>query len=255
MSTINLLPDDYMLRRNQKRANMLCVIMFGVVMAGVAAAALVSEQSVRHTKSVLARVNADYNDASKVLAEVQRLRVTKRHMTTKAKATAALLEKVPRSYVLATVARALPEHSSLLQVDLKPGQVKKAAAATKGTKFDKVKKSKAKGKKKATAADKAADAARRAQAPSILEVTGLAATDVEVANFISTLNDNPLMASVDINYTQDAVIKSAHEGAGELQAREFRVTMKLKPNVDVIDLMEERPAVKTAGTPTEGDKS
>lgn len=228
MSTINLLPEDYLKRRWQNRANVLCIILFGVVMVGVGAAAMVSEQNLGHTREIRDRVDASYAEAAKQLTEMQQLQSTKRQMVTKAMATASLLERVPRSYLLAVVARALPMNCSLVRVDLKPGRAKRQAPSRKskkGSKFDAVK-----GKSKAQAAPVAP--------PMKLEVTGLAATDVEVANFIKNLQDNPLMTSVNLRFSQNTILKGMDKDDPDSQAREFKVTMEIRPNVDVIDLLD-----------------
>ena len=60
MSTINLIPEDYIRRRVRHRANMLCLALFAVVMTSVVAAAVVSYQSSRHTQQICDQVNTSY---------------------------------------------------------------------------------------------------------------------------------------------------------------------------------------------------
>ena len=234
MSTINLLPEDYLERRMQKRANTICIVLFLVVMGGIGLAALISDQTSRHTRGVLNRVNASYADAAKLLTQMRQLEASKRQMIAKAKATASLLERVPRSYLLAMVTRALPQEASLIKVELKQGKERKAKKS-KGSKFEAAK-NKSKGK-----------APRRPEMPPmVLEATGLAATDMEVGGFIANLKDNPLLNSVDISYSQDKVLNERKKGKPKIHVREFKVTMELKPNVDVIDLLKKREAIGTA---------
>ena len=124
MSTINLIPDDYLQKRLQKRANYLCVALFSVVMVGVATAALVSDRAYRNTQKVLDRVNANYAEAAKQLEQMRTLEASKRQMMGKAIATGILLERIPRSFLLATLTKALPGNASLLKVELKPGETR-----------------------------------------------------------------------------------------------------------------------------------
>jgi len=248
MSTINLLPEDYLQRRWQSRANTLCAMLFAVVMAGVGMAALVSEQSLRNTRQIRDKVNSSYAEAAKMLTEMQKLEATKRQMTALAKSTASLLERVPRSYVLAMVAQALPEHCSLVKVELKPNLKKlvaKASRGPKGSKFEAVKKK-----------QQGPRSTERIQPPMMLVVTGHAATDVQVASFIKNLHGNPLLSSVDYNFSQDKALKSTRPDSPKIRVREFKVTMELRPNVDVIDLLNpdrRSESAKIPGEPKTGD--
>jgi len=238
MSTINLLPEDYLTRRYQNRANTVCIILFSVVMAGVGAATLVSERNSWRTRQVRDRVNASYAEAAKLLTQMQKLEATRRQMVKKAKSTASLLERVPRSYLLATLARALPSHCALAKVELSMARPKRHRTVAKGKKFAAIKKNKARAK------------AKNSMPPMALAVTGLAATDVEVGEFITNLNANPLLMSVDLDYSQEKVLRTGKDSKHQLRVREFKVTMELRPDVDVIDLVKPEVANGGAGGST-----
>ena len=248
MSTINLLPEDYLQGRAQRRANMLCVILFGVVMAGIGGAALVSAENTRNTRQVRDQVDASYAKAADLLMQMQELQAQKRTMIRKAKATADLLERVPRSYVLAVLAEALPENASLVHFALEPKRKPSAAApAPAGDKSSKFAKAKAQQQQQTDPQELVV----------AVEVVGLAATDVEVATFITNLLRNPMLTSVELSYSQEKVLRAVQKGQEDLRVREFKVTMELRPGVDVIDLAAEagpEPAAKTGQT-VEGAKS
>lgn len=228
MSTINLLPEDYVKRRSERRANVMCVALFAVVMTGVFGAGMASERNTKQTQDVRNRVNADYAKAAQLLAQIQQLEAQKREGLRKAKATAALLERVPRSYVLATITRALPKHAALTELTLKPVRrtQPRRAPAKKRTKFAAAKKKK------------------QAKKPPVmimtLEVVGWAATDLQVSRFISNLLGSPLLSSVDLDYTKDKQIKAKEKDKPDMRVREFKVIMELYPDVDVIDLVKPR---------------
>jgi hypothetical protein len=221
MSIINLLPDDYLRRRAQHHANIVCSILFLVVMAGVVAAAAVSEQSTRHTLRVRDSVNASYEDAARMLEQMRRLDAQKGMMLSKANETAMLMERVPRSYLLGIITNALPPNTSLVQYDL---DVK--TLVTKDV-LDK-----AAGKPSAPKPTKyGAGAANRPDSPTpvvLMELTGIACTDVEVGRFIENVYRNPLFASVDLVYSEEKLVE-------KIPVREFRVRMELKANADAID--------------------
>jgi len=222
MSIINLLPDDYIKRRAQQRANVLCLTLFLVVMTGVGGAALVSERSFHHTRQVAQRVNEAYAEATKLIDQLKQLEGQRQKMLHKAELTASLLERVPRSTLLAVVTNALPRYASLTRLKLIPRQIvtrvdpKPASASEAGTQFEKMQQ-------------------QRAQTQTVtivgIEVEGLAGTDVEVGRFIANLVRNPLLTGVDLVYSQEKAI-------GDYHVREFQVKMELKPNVDVMELIQ-----------------
>jgi hypothetical protein len=79
-----------------------------------------------------------------------------------------------------------------------------------------------------------------------LEVTGVAATDMQVAAIIANLLTNPLLTSVDLDYSQDKALDVKKTGLKDLHVREFKITMEIKPNVDVIDLVKSSQGKTTA---------
>jgi len=118
MSTINLLPEDYQQRRSQHRANVICMMLFGIVISSVGGAALVSERAGQNTRAVCERINTSYAEAAKLIDEMHHLEAKKRKMLQKAELSAALMERLPRSYVLAMVTNALPEGASLTSLKM-----------------------------------------------------------------------------------------------------------------------------------------
>jgi len=222
MSTINLLPEDYLRNRARKRANILCLILFAVVMVGVLAAAVVTDRNSRNTRKVCEQVNASYAEAARLIEQVNRLRDQKGILLGKAEQASALQERVPRSYILGTLANALPERASVLSIRLET----KTADAERTSKFD------------------AVAAQRTGKAPPLvvdLVVTGQAATDVDVARFITGLARNPLLANVDLVYSEQRTVDKN-------PIREFQVRMEVKPGVDVLDVIGP-PGEKPAAPP------
>jgi Tfp pilus assembly protein PilN len=226
MSTINLLPEDYLKRRAQHHANVVCSILFVVVMGSVVGAALMSEQSAKHTQQVRDSVTASYDEAGRLIEQMQRLESRKGAMLAKAGETASLMERVPRSYLLGVVTNALPTGAGLTQYDL---DVK--AVVTRET----IESSRAKAAGQRPTKYGAAGA-RPEPPPTVvtMEVTGLACTDVDVARFIANMARNPLLASVDLVYSEEKVVD-------KLPVREFRVRMELRPGADAINPVRESP--------------
>ncbi len=135
MTLINLLPEEYIRRQRAQRSNRLCLYLFVVVMAGVLAAAVVSQRTGENTRGVLDRVDAQYRQAASMMNELGQLQARKKAMLEKAQSTSTLLERVPRSYLLAVVTNSLPPKASLQEINLYPKQIITSVDPAKDAKF------------------------------------------------------------------------------------------------------------------------
>lgn len=224
MSFVNLLPEDYVARRAQKRVNLLCLVLFGLVMAGVIGGTIASEQGLDKSREVYDRVNQSYSDASKLIGQVQQLETAKQRMFKKAKLAAGLLERVPRSYLLATVTNALPAGGSLKEFSFSSKRRRTVVVS---------KDAQSRFAKTAAQRDPGAGADPSSRLDLSIEVTGLAGTDVEVARFIASMARCPLIQAVELVYSQEKKFQEA-------VVREFKVNMRLDPNADVLSAEKQR---------------
>jgi len=232
MSTINLLPTGYQQRRSRRRANVLCFSLFVIIMVGVVCAAWVSENQTDDLRLENEEVCQQYRQAAKSITRIRQLEAQKKQVIEKAKNASALLEKVPRSYLLACLTNALPEGASLTKVQLRSTTPKPTQPIGKPkTKF----RSRAE-----RHAARSRELERKITRPKIevsLEINGLARTDVEVAQFISNMQRNPLLQSVELNYSEEEEIDTE-------TLRHFHVTMQLADNAEV-----EADSTQTVSTP------
>ncbi len=224
MSFVNLLPEDYMARRAQKRVNVLSLVLFGLVMAAVIGATIASEQGLAKSREVYDRVNQSYSEASKLIGQVQQLEGAKQQMFKKAKLAGGLLERVPRSYLLATVTNALPPGGSLKKFSLSSKRRRTVALSNNA---------KSRFAKTAAQRDPGAAANRSSRLDLSIEVIGLAGTDVEVARFIASMARCPLIEDVELVYSEEKKFQEA-------VVREFKVNMRLDPNADVLFAEKQR---------------
>ncbi len=194
MSTINLLPDDYLKWRSQHRANVMCTILFALVMVGLLCAEVVSEQSMNRTLKVRNHVNSSYRKAADLLNQMHRLEAKRRQMMRKAELAGALIPPVPKSTLLGVVAQALPKDASMQEFELEIKQVRRISSGS----------STAGGTKVVSSSKKNRFMRRRV---SKLVITGLAATDVQVAGFIANMARNPMFESVDLVYSEEKLLK------------------------------------------------
>lgn len=218
MPTINLLPDDYHQRRQRRRANGMCLVLFAVVMAGVVGAVFVSERRVARAEAVAEQVESEYQQATGRIAEMQRLEAESERLQKKAEDTAALVERLPRSTLLAVITNWLPEHSSLREVVLEAKKVRVPSGKSKGKKKSKY--------------DRVASERVAGLEPEIITVriTGLARTDVDVGQLLAHLNRSPLFVSARFIYSEETEVEG-------VVLREFQLEAVLNQSIDAIDVI------------------
>jgi len=211
MSIINLLPKDYQQQRSRRRADILCLGLFVLVLTAVVAAAMHSAGTAATIRRAREEVNEDYRAAAESIRQIQQLEAVKQDVIGRARTAAALLERVPRSYLLACLTNALPEGASLTEMTLDTTAIRPAAPKEKPkTKFQ---------------VRRTGDQAEPAvSAQPILKVsllvTGLAQTDEQVAEFIGTMQSNALFHSVELVFSEQEAVEDD-------VLRRFQVTMEL----------------------------
>ena len=139
-------------------------------------------------------------------------------MLRKASRTVALLERVPRSYILAVITNALPKGASLKEFDLLTESVKDSTSRRGKTRYQAISAKSTSGK-------------LPIRTKVSIMITGFAGTDVEVAKFITAMAKCPLIETVDLIYSQQKEVN-------DVIAREFQVVLHIKKDANVISLSE-----------------
>src|SRR3954471_7833693 len=111
---LSFLPDDYLERKAQRRTTIIFGVLFGLVLAGCLFATQVSKKKMRVVEQQLAAIDSEYAEAAKRIEQFQQLQTKQRQMARQAELTSSLLEKVPRSFILAEITNALPAGVSLV---------------------------------------------------------------------------------------------------------------------------------------------
>jgi Tfp pilus assembly protein PilN len=227
---LSFLPEDYLERKAQRRTNAICATLFLVVMVAIGSAFTITERGMREAESKHAEIEAKYTEAAKRIEQVQQMQEKQRRMAMQAELTASLLEKVPRSFLLAEVTNAIPTGVSLIDLVMESRRKASAAPATPKTPFEQ---------------KRAGDPLKKSGHPAIeapsyevlLKITGIANTDVQVAQFITRLNQSPLLRDVNL------IISDEYKG-GESKLRKFQIDMMLHPQADVATLTQKATAVE-----------
>lgn len=230
----SFLPEDYVRDRRERRSNILAALGFAVVMFLVVSAFFVTQRQWTSVKTQQEMINRDYATEAQKIEQLKVLEKQKAEMMEKAEITSALLERVPRSRLMAELINRMPEQLTLTEFKLdgkrvvvqppKPDPKDAAAKAAKGARPQAV----ASGKKAAPAPEEKKDDKPKVLPPKFeftVELVGLAANDEEVADYQASLKDSPLLSNVDL-------ISSVETVVDEVGRRKFRIEAVLRTDVD-----------------------
>lgn len=211
----SFLPEDYLEKRAQRRTNFFSLTLFIIVMAGVVGAYFVTDQQRRDVQKMQAQVNIQFEEAARRLDQFEQLQARREQMIHKAQVTGTLIERVPRSVLLAELINCMPPNLSLLDMKVDTKVVRTSAPPT--TAIQRAQKNK-----------KAKDEPKF-QAPETevsIMLTGVAPTDVQVSQFMTMLGHNPMFANQHLGFSEETTVKGQ-------KMRKFRVDIELAPGVDV----------------------
>src|SRR5687768_5458825 len=100
-SQLSFLQDDYLERKAQRRTNVVCAGLFLVVTVAIGFGFTFVDRTLKEARSKNESLSKEYADAARPIAQFQQLQDKQRTMAHQAELTASLLEKIPRSYLLA----------------------------------------------------------------------------------------------------------------------------------------------------------
>jgi Tfp pilus assembly protein PilN len=214
---VSFLPEDYLDQKAQRRTNVICAALAGIVMAAIGAAFSLTEKVNRQAEMRHSQVERQYAEASKQIQQFQDLEKKERTMARQAELASSLLEKIPRSNILAEMTNAVPPGVSLTEFTLDSKRVISAKPGPQGT-FD--------------SAKAALTAANAPAEPIVYDVTitigGTASNDVQVAEFIHRLSLSPLFKDVNLVISDELPA----DDLKLVKLRHFQVAMGLAADID-----------------------
>jgi Tfp pilus assembly protein PilN len=251
LNVINFLPEDYQERRSRRRANIVCLIMAGasVVVLGLVVGLLFL--SAIGMSAMRALVDQQYRQASLQIEQLKQLEARKADLIRKVELSTDLLERVPRSQLLARLTNCLPAKAGLMGVVMKAEDVEVpvgSAAAVKAVAqaTDAQDASKAGAKRGSSGKKGKADTVKVKQ--WVFHVDGVAPTDMEVAEYIARLGADPLFRDVDLQFSEEFPYK---EG---VQVRKFQLSFRLNPEAEKILGASASAATAAAASPAPAAK-
>ena len=226
MANSSFLPEDYVEKRAERRSNLLILFLFLVVVGVGAVAFYFNEREYQAVRAAQADVNHKYEEAAKRLEQLDELQARKEQMLQKARVTAVLLERVPRTLILSELINNMPTTLSLLDLGLESKVVAQPQRAV--TMLDKAKE------------DQKAKNAKAAGAPAeipttevTLTLTGVAPTDVQVAQYMAAIGRVALFKEVNLAYSEEMTLADQDSSTEDPVMRKFRIEMKLNQGIDV----------------------
>ena len=217
MGNINFVPDDYIQNNESRRANFMCVILFVIVMAGLVGSFVTIKIRQRECQEQEAQVNSRMSDLQEAIRQFEELQVKRKEMMKTALTTAELIEPVPRSIVLAALTNNLPAGASLRDVNLRQEMPKRSSASSSSRSHYQAARDKIKGKQPERISPER-------QLETMIDIGGVAPSDLQVAAYIERLALSPLLEHV-------ALVESVEDKVDENVLRHFKLTAKLRKEV------------------------
>ena len=230
MNSASFLPEDYLEQKAERRTNVICLTLFAVVMVAVFGAFLVTNRQWTQVRSAQHSINAAYQEAAMQIEQLTQLETQREQMLHKAELAASLVERVPRSILLAELINRMPPRLSLIEFTLTSEKIvvtaAPAATAASTGRLAGGKPQRVPTKEEVGAQSKRVEPTRYL---SKVTMTGVAPTDLEVSRYMAELNGYSLLQNVALEYSEEHEIE-------DQKMRQFRIKFTLDPDADVREI-------------------
>ena len=243
---LSFLPDDYLERKARRRANILCGALALIVLGVIVSAFQYMEKITKAVDVKYAAVEQQYTDAAKRIEKVNQMRAQQQQVVRRAELAASLVEKVPRSNVLAEFANSLPPGLSLVSLAMESKE-RSGAAPPAMTAFE---------AKRAALEGRSVSAAVAPKSYDVyLKLEGIAATDVQVGDFMEKLKRSSLFKDVNLLFTEQILQRDVNAKTEET-LRKFQIELMLNPNAEVVNPANpnSKTTVEVAGRKSDAGK-
>ena len=210
MSRVDFVPEEYIQQRESGKANFMYLLLFGAMMCGIGVTFTIIKMRQKAVATELAIVNAKMAEAGEQIAQIEELKTKGKEVMKTMVMTSGLVEKVPRSIVLACLTNNMPTGVSLLEFKLEEKEITlktpKPAANTAG------------------AAAAAAAAPPQMITSTMVNISGIAPSDIGVANYIARLSESILLDKV-------ALVESKERKIEDMKFRQFKLNAHIRGDI------------------------
>ena len=215
MNDPGFLPEDYVERKIARRTDALCLTLFALVLVGTVSAFFVTGRQWREVIARRERVVADFERAARLIDQMETLQSQKAQMLRKARVTSVLVERAPRTYVLAELINHMPDSLSLEQFTLESKAMRPGTGPATAMQRARL--------RTASLADATPEPPPM---QTDLSLVGFAPTDVDVSDFMRAISVHPAFTNMELQYSE---MVKVHDQA----MRKFRLDLRLAPDLDL----------------------
>lgn len=211
----SFLPEDYLDRKVARRTNLICVGLFLVMIVAIGAAFYVQNRQDLGTRAELIEVNNTFTKRADQLRQIKELQQQQQQMIDKARVVQQLVERVPRSIILAEMVNDMPPALSLLEFEL---QTKAQPAPRNLTALDRAK------AKQQQDQDKKDGKVEIVPRLVTILIEGVADKEKQITEFMGQLTHHPLFKDVGLAFIEKDKIE-------QTEVFRFGITMLLNQSV------------------------
>jgi len=222
---LSFLPEDYLETKRQRRTNIICAALFVVIMSGIGVTFTSMERSLGAAKKEHDEVAKQYADAATRIEQERQMQEKQLKMNNQAELTASLLEKVPRSVLLAELTNAKPAGVSFLDLVLE-SKLRSGGGGGSGGKSQFELKRAAMEAANGSSAKPAAGAPQAKLYDVTVKVTGICENDIQVSQFMAKLNHSKVLREVNLLVSEEFKV-------AETRMRKFQMEMMIDPAAEV----------------------
>ena len=219
MSKVNFVPDDYIQNTQSRRTNMMYIVLFSLLMVALGSVFMTIKVRQRASDAIEKRIDAQLAQKREDIARIEQIQSKRKQILKTALTTVDLLEPVPRSVLLASLTNNLPQGASFLKLSLVQKKSKRKTV-TVSSNYKKAKDEKAKASRPRVSKEKLLD--------TLIDIEGVAPSDLQVAFYIENLNNSYLLDNVTLVESKEHKIK-------DTTFRQFKLKAMLRRDAYITD--------------------
>jgi len=228
----SFLPEDYVARKAESRANFIAVFLFSIVMFLVVSAFFVTHRRWTTIRVEQVAINDEYAQEKLKIEQLETLDKERARMLAKAEVTTALLEKIPRSVLMAELTSKVPSNVTIEEMELTSKRIdpnKEFRLVDEKPKAGPVKTLAPKPKPGAAKVEtKAPEAKPEIKAPrfeSAVKISGLSTVYNDITDYAAILQASPLLERVELVFIKEAKFE-------DRELHKFEILAQLRANAD-----------------------
>jgi len=228
MSKVNFVPDDYIQNSQSRRTNMMYVVLFTLLMVALGSVFMTIKVRQCVSDAMEKRIDTQLAQKREDITRIEQIQSKRKQILKTALTTVDLLEPVPRSVLLASLTNNLPQGVSFLNLSLVQKESKRKTV-TASSNYEKAKDKKAKASMPRVSKEKLLD--------TLIDIEGVAPSDLQVAFYIENLNNSYLLDNVTLVESKEHKIKGT-------TFRQFKLKAMLRRDAYITDERINKISVK-----------